>query len=169
MVTHIITASECTKALHLTRLPRAAQPHTIQAVPSCNSRYNKGTFCAIPELPGLFSSFKPNYSFRHLLPYLSSFSSSTWPSAPTNSRHFRTSVTSAAMHPQRIEPAIGQESVWDYPRPPRLERLMKHIVIKFNGQIIADTHDAYRVLETSHPPVYYIPQVCYNRLGTHII
>ncbi|MDJ0898308.1 MAG: DUF427 domain-containing protein [Xenococcus sp. MO_188.B8] len=50
-----------------------------------------------------------------------------------------------------------QESVWDYPRPPRLERSPKHIQIIFNGVTIADSHDTYRVLETSHPPFYYIP------------
>ena len=59
--------------------------------------------------------------------------------------------------PERIAPQPGQESVWDYPRPPRLEPTPKHIQIIFNGEIIADTHGAYRVLETSHPPVYYIP------------
>ncbi|MCT7950719.1 DUF427 domain-containing protein [Ancylothrix sp. C2] len=58
---------------------------------------------------------------------------------------------------QRIEPAPGQESVWDYPRPPRLEDTSKHIQIIFNGEIITDTRSAKRVLETSHPPVYYIP------------
>ncbi len=57
----------------------------------------------------------------------------------------------------RIEPGPGQESVWDYPRPPRLEDSDKHIQIKFNGVMIADTHQSKRVLETSHPPVYYIP------------
>lgn len=51
----------------------------------------------------------------------------------------------------------GEESVWDYPRPPRLEETGKHIEIIFNGVKIADTHHAIRVLETSHPPVYYIP------------
>lgn len=51
----------------------------------------------------------------------------------------------------------GQESVWDYPRPPRLEKTDKQIQIFFNGQLLADTRRAYRVLETSHPPVYYLP------------
>ncbi len=50
----------------------------------------------------------------------------------------------------------GQESVWDYPRPPRVEATNKHIQVIFNGEIIADTRIAWRVLETSHPPVYYI-------------
>lgn len=48
--------------------------------------------------------------------------------------------------------------MWDYPRPPRLEKVPKRITITFGGVVIADTTDAYRVLETSHPPVYYIPQ-----------
>lgn len=61
------------------------------------------------------------------------------------------------MKPTPIPPQPGQESVWDYPRPPRLEPISKHIQIIFNGEIIADTHQAFRVLETSHPPVYYIP------------
>jgi len=58
---------------------------------------------------------------------------------------------------KRVEPGPGQESVWDYPRPPRLEPSSRHIEIVFNGVTIADTRRAWRVLETSHPPVYYIP------------
>jgi uncharacterized protein (DUF427 family) len=57
----------------------------------------------------------------------------------------------------RIPPSPGQESVWDYPRPPRLEECSKHIQVIFNGAIVADTHSSQRVLETSHPPMYYIP------------
>jgi uncharacterized protein (DUF427 family) len=59
--------------------------------------------------------------------------------------------------PKRITPREGQESVWDYPRPPRLERTSQHIRVVFHGTTIADTHRALRVLETSHPPVYYLP------------
>lgn len=59
--------------------------------------------------------------------------------------------------PQRIEPSAGQESVWDYPRPPRLEKVSARLRVIFNGQTIADTLSGYRVLETSHPPVYYFP------------
>jgi len=58
---------------------------------------------------------------------------------------------------KRIEPQPGQESVWDYPRPPRLEMTSKHLRVVFNSVVIADTRAAYRVLETSHPPTYYIP------------
>jgi uncharacterized protein (DUF427 family) len=57
----------------------------------------------------------------------------------------------------RIEPGPGQESVWDYPRPPRLEATSRHIRIIFNGVEIANTRRAFRVLETSHPPGYYLP------------
>jgi uncharacterized protein (DUF427 family) len=61
------------------------------------------------------------------------------------------------MRSYRIQPGPGQESVWDYPRPPRLEDCPKHIQVVFDGVTIADTQRAKRVLETSHPPVYYIP------------
>jgi len=57
----------------------------------------------------------------------------------------------------RIRPKAGQESVWDYPRPPRLEASNKRIRVELGGTIIADTRRALRMLETSHPPVYYIP------------
>lgn len=58
---------------------------------------------------------------------------------------------------KRIQPGAGQESVWDYPRPPRVEPTARRIRVIFNGQMLADTTRAFRVLETSHPPVYYIP------------
>ena len=61
------------------------------------------------------------------------------------------------MRPTPIQPQPGQESVWDYPRPPRLEPVEKRIQIIFNGVTIVDTHRAMRVLETSHPPTYYSP------------
>lgn len=51
----------------------------------------------------------------------------------------------------------GQESVWDYPRPPRLEPVARRILVRFAGETVADTTHALRVLETSHPPVYYLP------------
>jgi uncharacterized protein (DUF427 family) len=52
----------------------------------------------------------------------------------------------------------NSESVWDYPRPPRVEPTTDIIRVVFNGVEIAHTTSAYRVLETSHPPTYYIPQ-----------
>lgn len=49
------------------------------------------------------------------------------------------------------------ESVWDYPRPPRVEPAGRRIRVVLGGETIVDTTRAQRVLETSHPPVYYIP------------
>lgn len=49
------------------------------------------------------------------------------------------------------------ESVWDYPRPPRVEPTGRRIRIVLGGETIVDTRRAHRVLETSHPPVYYVP------------
>jgi uncharacterized protein (DUF427 family) len=61
------------------------------------------------------------------------------------------------MPPPRDPVGPGQESVWDYPRPPRCEPTDNHITVVFNGVTVADTRRAVRVLETSHPPVYYLP------------
>lgn len=49
------------------------------------------------------------------------------------------------------------ESVWDYPRPPIVEETAHRIEVDFGGETIVSTRDAVRVLETSHPPVYYVP------------
>lgn len=59
--------------------------------------------------------------------------------------------------PIPIKPKPGEESVWDYPRPPRLEHVSKRVQIVFGGTLIVDTDECFRVLETSHPPVYYCP------------
>lgn len=59
--------------------------------------------------------------------------------------------------PQRIEPGPGQESVWDYPRPPRVEQVRGLITVVLGGETIVTTEWAHRVLETSHPPTYYLP------------
>ena len=61
------------------------------------------------------------------------------------------------MRPQPIPPQPGQESVWDYPRPAIWQDFEQPIKIIFNGEIIAESQQAKRVLETSHPPCYYIP------------
>ena len=47
--------------------------------------------------------------------------------------------------------------MWDYPRPPRLERTSRRIRVALGGVTVADSSRAWRVLETSHPPVYYVP------------
>ena len=58
---------------------------------------------------------------------------------------------------KRIKPKSGQESVWDYPRPPKIEAVTEHIRIVLNGKRILDTNTSFRILETSHPPTYYLP------------
>lgn len=62
------------------------------------------------------------------------------------------------MRPKPEVPLPGQESVWAYPRPAIAEPTTSHIVIRHAGRLVADTPDAVRTLETSHPPTYYIPQ-----------
>ncbi len=59
--------------------------------------------------------------------------------------------------PVPILPAAGQESAWDYPRPPRVEPAADRIRVVVDGIAIADSVRALRVLETSHPPSYYLP------------
>jgi uncharacterized protein (DUF427 family) len=61
------------------------------------------------------------------------------------------------MRSRNLEPGDQRESVWDYPRPPRLERTAARLRVIFAGETIAETIAGYRVIETSHPPVYYIP------------
>lgn len=63
--------------------------------------------------------------------------------------------------PTPEKPAPGQESVWDYPRPPRLEPFAGVITIELGGQVIASTDHSWRVLETSHPPTFYLPRAAF--------
>jgi uncharacterized protein (DUF427 family) len=61
--------------------------------------------------------------------------------------------------PVRPDPVgPGQESVWDYPRPPSADVTDRHVVVEFADRVVADTRRAIRVCETSHPPVFYIPR-----------
>jgi uncharacterized protein (DUF427 family) len=57
---------------------------------------------------------------------------------------------------RRITPGPGQESVWDYPRPPRIERVSLPLRVEHAGRVVADAPGGWRILETSHPPVYYV-------------
>jgi uncharacterized protein (DUF427 family) len=52
-----------------------------------------------------------------------------------------------------------RESVWDYPRPPAVEAVDRIIYAVLAGHVIVDSRCSLRVLETSHPPVYYLPPV----------
>jgi uncharacterized protein (DUF427 family) len=66
-------------------------------------------------------------------------------------------VSIFSTRPEPIAAGPGQESAWDYPRPPRLEPVSARLVVVLAGDTIADTTRGYRVLETSHPPNYYLP------------
>lgn len=63
--------------------------------------------------------------------------------------------------PTPERPGPGQESVWDYPRPPRLEPFAGAITVELGGRVIASTDRSWRVLETSHPPTYYLPRAAF--------
>jgi uncharacterized protein (DUF427 family) len=64
--------------------------------------------------------------------------------------------------PNPDKPGPGQESVWDYPRPPRLEEFRGSITVELGGVTIASTERGWRVLETSHPPTYYLPPSAFD-------
>jgi uncharacterized protein (DUF427 family) len=63
----------------------------------------------------------------------------------------------ASFPPDAVAPGPGQESVWDYPRPPRVEASSRLVEVHFGGIQLAASRRALRVLETSQPPVYYLP------------
>ena len=59
------------------------------------------------------------------------------------------------------ECAPGQESVWEYPRPPALRRCLLPISVVLGGEVICETGESWQVLETSHPPTYYLPKTAF--------
>ena len=61
-------------------------------------------------------------------------------------------------HPTPEPIAPGQESVWDYPRPPAIRRSEEEIAVILGGETICETNLSWQVLETSHPPTYYLPR-----------
>lgn len=61
------------------------------------------------------------------------------------------------MRPERVPPQPGQESVWDYPRPPRVEANDQRVRVLHAGRVVADSRSALRVLETSQAPGFYLP------------
>ena len=66
-------------------------------------------------------------------------------------------MASFSTRPEPDPVGPGQESAWDYPRPPRLEPVTARLTVVLGGVTVADTARGYRVLETSHPPNYYFP------------
>lgn len=57
-----------------------------------------------------------------------------------------------------VSPQPGQVSVWDFPRPPVLSPEAREVTVRWGTRLIAKTCRAVRVLETSHPPSYYLPR-----------
>ena len=55
-------------------------------------------------------------------------------------------------------PGAGQESVWDYPRPPKIDPDSRTVLVKYGQAVIAESMNSIRILETSSPPVFYIPE-----------
>jgi uncharacterized protein (DUF427 family) len=68
------------------------------------------------------------------------------------------------MTPRPDRPGPSQESVWDYPRPPRAEPDSRRAVVRHGGMVVADTTDLVRVLETSHPPTFYLPRSAFGEV-----
>ncbi len=62
-----------------------------------------------------------------------------------------------ARPPFAATPGPGQTSVWDFPRPPRLAPDPRPVVVRWGGTVVAETRRAVRVLETAHPPSFYLP------------
>ena len=60
--------------------------------------------------------------------------------------------------PFAVAPGPGQVSVWDFPRPPRVEADAREVVVRHGGVEIARTRRALRVLETASPPTWYLPR-----------
>ena len=56
-----------------------------------------------------------------------------------------------------VDPGPGQESVWDYPRPPAIVDDTRLFQVKLNDVLVAETRAARRVLETASPPTFYLP------------
>lgn len=59
--------------------------------------------------------------------------------------------------PFAATPGPGQESVWDYPRPPRVEPERRTVIVRVGDVVLAETRGALRVLETASPPTVYLP------------
>jgi uncharacterized protein (DUF427 family) len=62
-----------------------------------------------------------------------------------------------ARPPFAVAPGPGQESVWDYPRPPLIVSDPREVIVRWGARQVVCTRRALRVLETSHPPTFYLP------------
>jgi len=59
--------------------------------------------------------------------------------------------------PFAVVPDVGQESVWDYPRPPSAQPETREVIVRAGGVEIVRTTASVRVLETASPPTFYLP------------
>ena len=59
--------------------------------------------------------------------------------------------------PPRIPPEPGQQSAWDFPRPPAVVPSDRHVRVELGGQVVAESRRAIRVLETAGAPTWYLP------------
>lgn len=71
---------------------------------------------------------------------------------------YRAAVVRLQPRPTPVRPGPGQESVWDFPRPPRVEDVEEPVEVFLAGRRVASTRRAKRVCETASPPVYYVPR-----------
>jgi len=71
-----------------------------------------------------------------------------------------------ARPPFAVAPGPGQESVWDYPRPPILVPDQRQVVVRWADVEVGRTRRAVRVMETSHPPGYYLP---WDDVANHLL
>jgi hypothetical protein len=84
--------------------------------------------------------------------------------ATTTSAETRTmkkQTKNTAPNGAREEPGPRQLSVWDFGRPPEIVQWHEKVVVNFGGVAIAETTEAWCILETSHPPTYYLPRSCF--------
>lgn len=61
-----------------------------------------------------------------------------------------------------VEPGPGQESVWDYPRPPAIRPDGRLVEVRDGNAVVATSRGAYKVMETASPPTFYIPAADVN-------
>jgi uncharacterized protein (DUF427 family) len=59
--------------------------------------------------------------------------------------------------PWAESPAAGQQSVWDFPRPPRIEAELRTVRVEHRGVLVAESRDALRIVETAGAPAFYLP------------
>ncbi len=69
----------------------------------------------------------------------------------------RQTVRDEPPHERIVAPGPGQESVWSFPRPPRVESVAQRVRVEFGGRTIADSTRALRIVETAGAPCYYVP------------